>query len=520
MISTLLNSFYINITYGTNILIHNLKKLPIIKKIIPSTLYGSKGFKILCSIFYILYKISSTFVGKIVYIGLFIGLYFNVSKSPETFCTIFIFLSIIGSIIANNMVNPTKEKFQAVILMKMNAKKYALARFCLYIATIFVSFIPSMLIFGLIYKVKIIIIIILIFILVMLKIIGSAVVLYYYEKKNKLLPNSLIIIIPFILVCLLAAYALPLVGYGLSKDFIMLIFIFLFIVSPFAIIYLFKTNIYNKLYKKTVTMNAIVFDVDETNKKSIEKQIKMDINLNDELIKNKSGYEYFNAIFVGRHKKILTDSAKKETFAILFIIIFLSIISIYVIDIKVEINKFLLLSLPYFVFIMYILNRGTTITQAMFFNCDHSMLSYRFFRKPTVILNLFKIRLRTIIRINIIPAIVLAGGLPILLLITGGTNNIFNYFGLFVSIIFMSIFFSVHHLILYYLLQPYDINMKTKNYMYSILSTITYMFCYFCMQVKIDTFIFSIFTIIFSLIYIAASIFVIYRYASKTFKLR
>lgn len=66
--------------------------------------------------------------------------------------------------------------------------------------------------------------------------------------------------------------------------------------------------------------------------------------------------------------------------------------------------------LPYFVFIMYLINRGTTITQAMFFNCDHSMLTYNFYRKPKTLLEVFKTRLLTMIKINMIPALVIAAG--------------------------------------------------------------------------------------------------------------
>ena len=72
-------------------------------------------------------------------------------------------------------------------------------------------------------------------------------------------------------------------------------------------------------------------------------------------------------------------------------------------DVAKIINASLLIYLPYFVFVMYILNRGTTVTQAMFMNCDHSMLTYRIYRTPKVILGVFKERLKTLILINLVP---------------------------------------------------------------------------------------------------------------------
>ena len=83
--------------------------------------------------------------------------------------------------------------------------------------------------------------------------------------------------------------------------------------------------------------------------------------------------------------------------------------------------------LPWFVFVMYIINRGTVVTQSMFMNCDHSMLTYRFYKTPKVILALFKERLKTLIKIIYYQTIVISIGLPILLYITGGTDNYINY---------------------------------------------------------------------------------------------
>lgn len=90
-------------------------------------------------------------------------------------------------------------------------------------------------------------------------------------------------------------------------------------------------------------------------------------------------------------------------------------------DFAGRVNGMLLTYLPYFVFIMYMLNRGTTMTQAMFMNCDHSMLTYRIYRTPKVILGLFKERLKTLIVVNLLPTLIIAIALPVLLFITGGT---------------------------------------------------------------------------------------------------
>ena len=177
-------------------------------------------------------------------------------------------------------------------------------------------------------------------------------------------------------------------------------------------------------------------------------------------------------------------------------------------------------SLSYFVFIMYALNRGQVICKAMFFNCDHSMLAYQFYRTSKNMLENFKVRLKMLIRLNLLSAFVLAIGLDLLLWMTGGVGNPFVYFSMFFSIIFMSIFFSVHHLVLYYLLQPYDINMDRKSSIYDIVNAITYFICWSCIEIKLDSFYFSLGTIVLTTIYVVVALYLAYLEAPKRFKLK
>ena len=235
---------------------------------------------------------------------------------------------------------------------------------------------------------------------------------------------------------------------------------------------------------------------------------------------NKTGFAYFHDLFVKRHRKILTEAVKKQSVVIILILLAV-IIAIYLNnDFKAKTNELLLSYLPYFVFIMYLLNRGTTVTQAMFMNCDHSMLTYRIYRTPKVILGIFKERLKTLIKINCLPAFLVGGGLALLLYISGGTDNILNYLSLFLSIIAMSIFFSVHYLVMYYLLQPYNVNTEMKSSTYRVVQAITYLVSYYMIKLKLPTLSFGIAMVIFCISYSLISLIIAYKYAPKTFKLR
>ena len=160
-----------------------------------------------------------------------------------------------------------------------------------------------------------------------------------------------------------------------------------------------------------------------------------------------------------RHAKLLTKSAKR--FALVFAALFAAaaLTLHFYPGLKPDANELIMNYLPYFLFVLYFANRGSVITQAMFLNCDHSMLAYRAYRQPKAILTLFVERLKYVILINLMPAGVIGLGLPLLLYLSGGTTQPLNYAVLFVSIIAMSVFFSVHSMVLYYLLQPYNVNL-------------------------------------------------------------
>ena len=153
-------------------------------------------------------------------------------------------------------------------------------------------------------------------------------------------------------------------------------------------------------------------------------------------------------------------------------------------------------------------------------NCDHSMLKYRFFRQSKTLLMLFKERLKTVIIINLVPTVVLAISLCVLLFISGGTDNIVNYIIVFMAVLAMSIFFSIHNLVIYYLLQPYNIGMEMKSTTYTIVSLLTYWGCYYISRIEVSTMIFGSIMILFAVIYAVVSLFLVYHMAPRTFKLR
>ena len=136
----------------------------------------------------------------------------------------------------------------------------------------------------------------------------------------------------------------------------------------------------------------------------------------------------------------------------------------------------------------------------------------------STIMNLFKKRLITLIKVNLLPAFVIVLGNSFLLYFTKQVN-ISMYIMLALYIISLSIFFSIHYLVIYYLLQPFNSEMQLKKVSYSLVSILTYVVCYFATDITLNYFNFSLLGILFTITYSLISLYLVYKFSPKTFKI-
>ena len=259
------------------------------------------------------------------------------------------------------------------------------------------------------------------------------------------------------------------------------------------------------------------------NDKDYLRQAMVEVKEKDKKIDNKKiigkkGYDLFNTIFFERHKEILIRSAKKYSFVLIGIYIIIGYLVLTDLQFSEATSQVLHKNLGWFVIIMYFVNRGAIITQAMFFNCDHAMLSYNFYRKSKNLLGLFKKRLLTISKVNLLPALVVGIGNAVLLILCKD-YSLSIIVTTFLFIIFLSVFFSVHYLVIYYLLQPFNKDLEVRKMSYSFVTLITYIVSYMMTNVTMNSVLFSVLGLLFTIIYIVLALYLVYKFAPKTFKL-
>lgn len=541
MIDTLATIINIRIAMKTNSKINALRNIPIIKKIIPQSLYKSSGLK---GIFVALAWISEffrIFIWKILYYGIvgvmagIIAMDFIGGDAGKVCVHFLIFFPVIGMAINNNSFTVDEDTYCSVFVLRMDAKKYMLSQYLLdtldyVLGTLVVAGVALCLVM----KQPFYVLLCYVVYATSIKWIFTGRLIKFREKRiGDPKADSVILSykVLFVMAPLFAAFiALFLFKCVLPGKILVILAVVTFMTAILSCRYMFSYREYRRIYKNVVRPDVIV-ETEQTLKTIDFQAAKDGLELDSADVENvgagnvfsssKDGYAFFNEMFMKRHKKLLIKPAKMLSIVLIAVFVLLVILCLINDKLRDGIRMVLLNRMPIMLLVMYLINSGKTTTEAMFVNCDNAMLNYRFYRQPKALVRLFADRLKYIIYFNIIPAFVTACGLEVLLVVSGGSENVADYIVIFVSVIIMSVFFSTHNMVLYYLFQPYAADSTMKSPIYKTIHFMTYMVCYVSMdQLKVTTTEFCSVIIAFSVIYIVVALLLVYRIAPKTFRLR
>ena len=521
MFKCLKQSLDIDIAYSVNSFLYALSKLPGFKNIISNDVYSDKTLKKIISIFGMIFSFGRAFALKFLYF--FIIFYVSYKLFKDTFVLsyfhIYFFFTLIGLFINNKLLNTNKKKYFSIILFNMDATKF-------YKANIFWNQFTSLILnsimlffFGRMAISPIKYIIMQIVFTFFIRLIGEALNIMFYKRYKYIWYTNNKLYFPIVLTLFACAF-LPYIGIHVTFTILDIATILSIFLGTLSLIYLLRIKDYKLMYKR---LSQVVNVMNHKNEKDYLKQAMVELKDKDKKIElkkveGKTGYDFFNTIFFERHKEILLRSARKYSLILVVTYIIIGYLVVTKNGYFTKVNNFYTNSIGWFGLIMFIVNRGAIITQAMFFNCDHAMLRYNFYREPDSILELFKKRLIIVSKVNLLPAVVIGIGNIAMLILTKNTN-ILTLTTNFLYIISLSIFFSVHYLVIYYLFQPFNKEMEVKKISYSIMTLITYMITYSLTRVTLNPIVLCGIVIIFTIIYVIVSLKLVYKYAPETFKL-
>ena len=519
MINVLRMSLKIDMTAAINSFIYVLKRMPIFKHIINDGVYSTR----LKAVVRILGIILST-LRMIIYRALYFGVIYYLASALKgstslNFIHIYFVFTIIGLFINNKLLNTSTRKYYSLVLFNMDAKEYTMYELFWILSTSFVLNLGFLLLMSHLLNFSMVMAIVLSLFGIFARVIGEAFNIWFYKNKGYIWTYNYPLFFS-ILIGLLIVSFLPAIKFTFNNTVIFSVVLVSAVLAIISFVYLKKVPDYKIIFKRLNTLKAAL---NHEKGAAYQRQNMVMIRDKDKVIdkkkyEGKKGYDLFNTIFFERHKEILLRSARN--YSIVMGIVFVVGIGLIMLG-KMSgdnVRDLILNRLGIFVFIMYFVNRGSIVTQAMFYNCDHAMLKYNFYREPDVIVGLFKKRLMLTVNINLFPAVILALGTVILILVTGGTALI-NYVIIFLFIIILSVFFSVHYLVIYYLLQPYNEKMEMKKVSYTIVSLVTYLVAYTLNDIRMPSLYFSLIGLLFTVGYIVVGLRLVYKKAPKTFKL-
>lgn len=518
---TLAKVLHLRSIIGYNSLVYALKKTPLIGKILPDRLYSTTFLKVIYWIFHVIREVFALFFSKMAGLGsvylasLSITMLYGSVKmlggmskqyAFGMFALLFFLIyAFLGIVLNTKIFEKTTEKDYLVFMIRMNAKKLNMTLFGYDLFRMFLGYLLTGLIPALL-GVPVWCWLGIPVLAVFIKLFAAGFLTFRYKLKSRrhkpLHGTPAGDMLKVFLICL----PIPLVffmvvgGYYVPVKYLFMISAAMILAGIWGLFELVTSG--HNLHRKALHDGVIIERETVRAEKARVKSFKR-IKANGTVKGNKKGFEFLNALFVKRHFKMLMLKPIVCTGLILALIAFIigGVIYDYYTTAGYEgCLKMVLTNLrnlflfkgfedplgqnevdSAFLFFRYavqdhllaffipisIFDNTYKSTQAMYINCDNSLMTFSFFKKPDKIIKLFDIRLKQLICVNLLPAMAMAIGCNLILFATGGQEYPFHYLINFVVIGCMSISFTMYWLSIYYLFQPYTKTASVKGGAYN-----------------------------------------------------
>lgn len=519
---TLVLQLRLHMAYRVNGILYRLRFL--------SLSYESGFAKTLGLVLAILRELLGLLLGKLLYMAAFFAaplLLFPSEPPAGLYGHLLLFLTLIGGIFNSKLLDAEQDVYYAVFLLRMDARRYALSAYGYTLLKDFMGFLTAALVVGrLTLQAPLALCLLTPVLVCSVKLTAAGLELAHFTRRRRLAREAkwFPVLQGLGLLLLAAAYLPPmLLGWAIPSGAAYAACGLFASCGAWGACVLVRFPSFRQVYRRIFTPDNLALLTGDTDPaaKETQAQYRSKLTLDAGPDSRKTGCARFNELFVRRNYRLLMRPARRTAVIAGAALALGCAACLALPEIAAAINGALVPALPMMLLLMYFINRGNTVTQVLFFNCDSSMLSYRFYRQPRVILGIFTARLKSLTAINLLPTAVIALGLPLLLLCSGGTDTPTDYLVLPLAILAMSVFFSVHYLVLYYLLQPYTAGLENTSFGYRLITGLTYFVCYMIYaNVHGATMAFGIGMIVFAAVYVAAALLLAYRLAPRTFKLR
>lgn len=541
MINTIIQGRMLVFVQQVNVLLYYVRKLPFVGEKIPYRLYGETDIKKAIGAIPVVFSVIGAFVGTFLYFLLMIKLPANwiqgfwekegifVDQKAVMVYLFLIFSFLPGSFLVSNLVEGAKKDYVLLHVMRIPAVQYYRSKMVLKGVKDTICFLVPLLWFG--FGAESALFVVSLF---FTRYIGHAGILQHYrhsEKKGKKvfwksLGKTFLMFGIILALGYGVAAAVPRLFFDRYVMAEVVVFLSFTLVGMFCFSKVWKYGGYTIFAKKMVSLKDFLEQDDAVKEaRAADVQIQdKDISkeeLRSRKYEEKEGYDYLNAIFFERHKRIVSRAVKSRIIIILAVGLIGAVALLFVGEqMKQKTFEAMTQMMPVMVFVMYLESTGGRICKAMFFNCDISLLKYGYYREADAILKNFKIRLRKLLMLDAVPAAIICGMILLWTLLCGEILSVWKVIPLMAGSLLLSAFFCLFHLFMYYITQPYTEEKTVKSPIFSVVNALVYFGCYLCLQIQTGSWLFTLGVLAVTIIFIPLSYFCVFRFAPKTFKIR
>lgn len=541
MINTIIQGRMLVFVQQVNVLLYYVRKLPLVGEKIPYRLYGETDIKKAIGAIPVVFSVIGAFVGTFLYFLLMIKLPANwiqgfwekegifVDQKAVMVYLFLIFSFLPGSFLVSNLTEGAKKDYVLLHVMRIPAAQHYRSKMVLKGVKDTICFLVPLLWFG--FGAESALFVVSLF---FTRYIGHAGILQHYrhsEKKGKKvfwksLGKTFLMFGIILALGYGVAAAVPRLFFDRYVMAEVVVFLSFTLVGIFCFSKVWKYGGYTIFAKKMVSLKDFLEQDDAVKEaRAADVQIQdKDISkeeLRSRKYEEKEGYDYLNAIFFERHKRIVSRAVKSRIIIILAVGLIGAVALLFVGEqMKQKTFEAMTQMMPVMVFVMYLESTGGRICKAMFFNCDISLLKYGYYREADAILKNFKIRLRKLLMLDAVPAAIICGMILLWTLLCGEILAVWKVIPLMAGSLLLSAFFCLFHLFMYYITQPYTEEKTVKSPIFSVVNALVYFGCYLCLQIQTGSWLFTLGVLAVTIIFIPLSYFCVFRFAPKTFKIR
>ena len=282
-----------------------------------------------------------------------------------------------------------------------------------------------------------------------------------------------------------------------------------------------QTNHLDYLYycmDQSLQMDKKIFEMTKGNeytRQGLQMQAKLSMETGKDLT-HLSGMTYLNALLFDRYKKVLYKKVRNWVLSLVVILVALEALRYYLGPFELT-DAILLRFLPFSFMIMYIASSGKVVAQMVFVNCDISMLHYPFYREAKTIIAGFNYRFWQICKLNLIFACSLFLTIMVLGRFAFSMETILLTALLLIS---LTALFSFHDLFIYYILQPFTKDMEVVNPVYKFLSGALYWVAYLNIKLDLGSHLYILLISIAMITYVSIGYWILLKKAPQTFRLK